>query len=83
MITIETDRVLVLRRRGDPILARCAACAREVEMLTPDEAALLARANTHAIYRWMEIGRVHFTETTDGRTFICLSSLQGRAEQSD
>lgn len=83
VVTVETDRILVIRRRGGPILARCEACARQVEMLAPDEAAVLIRAGARVIYRRMEAGRVHFTETADGRTYICLSSLQESADQSD
>jgi hypothetical protein len=83
VVTLETNRVLVFRRRGGPILAWCEACARQVQMLTPDEAAVLSHSSPRAIYRQMEAGKVHFTETADGRTYICLSSLRGRGEQPD
>lgn len=40
-----------------------AECAAEVVMVTADEAARVAHVGTRTIYRWIEIGKVHFAET--------------------
>ena len=43
-------------------------------MVTPDAAANLAHVSPRTIYRWVESGKVHFTETTDGFLMICINS---------
>jgi len=74
-ITIETDRLFVIRRRGCSVLAWCGACAEQVKMVTPDEAAVLSRVSSRTIYRWVEGEKIHFAETQDGLLLICLNSL--------
>jgi hypothetical protein len=74
-ITVETCEVSVVRKQKNPTLAWCPACAAEVRMVTSDEAATMARTNPRTIYRWVEAGKVHSTETADGATLICLNSL--------
>ena len=72
--TIETHEVWVVRRRsGGP--AWCEECAGQRGMLTPEEAATLARVSPRAIYKWVEAGRLHFTETADGALLVCPASL--------
>jgi excisionase family DNA binding protein len=43
-------------------------------MLMPHEAAINAGVSQRTIYRWIEDGRIHFVETTDGSLFVCLTS---------
>jgi hypothetical protein len=74
-ITVETDRVLVIRRRSRAAQAWCAGCARQVQMLTPDEAAVVAAVSVRTINRRVEAEKVHFAETPDGLLLICLNSL--------
>lgn len=74
-ITIETDEFLMPRTLPQPRLIWCAACAREAKMVTPQEAAAIAGVTERAIYRWLEAGKVHFTETPSGLLLICLDSL--------
>lgn len=81
--TVETHEVWVVRRRsgaagGAP--ARCAECDARGGMCTPEEAATLARVSPRVVYRWVEAGRLHFTETGDGALFVCLASLGGGAD---
>lgn len=75
-LTIETERVLVIRRGSVGRRAACGACGEVVGLLTADEAAALLRVSPRAIYRQVEGGRVHFTETADGALLICLNSLR-------
>jgi predicted site-specific integrase-resolvase len=44
-------------------------------MVTTDEAAILARVSARTIFRWVEAGRVHYTETPEGLLLICPDSL--------
>ena len=74
-ITIETERLLVITRRKSATLAMCSQCAGQVEMVTADEASTLAGVSSRTIYRWIEEGKVHFLEPSDGLSLICLNSL--------
>jgi hypothetical protein len=71
-ITLETDEVLIVRRRPAP--GWCEGCARQVEMLSPEQAAA-AGLSVRAVYRRVEVGRLHFTETPEGQVWVCLNSL--------
>jgi hypothetical protein len=72
-ITIETDQMLVIRRRASP--AWCRQCAAQVETLTVEEAASAAGLALPTIYRRAEDSRLHPVETEDGNLCICLNSL--------
>ncbi len=74
-ITIETYRVKVIRRSGRTARVWCAACGEMVQMITAEQAALLAGVTTRAIYRWVEEERLHFTETEVGGLLVCPGSL--------
>ncbi|HKP86131.1 MAG TPA: hypothetical protein VJZ26_08545 [Blastocatellia bacterium] len=82
-ITIETDQVLVIRRRRKTLRTWCAACARKVVMVTADEAAAVAHVSLRTLYRWVESCTVHFTETQEGLLFVCLDSLYPRPHAAD
>jgi excisionase family DNA binding protein len=51
-------------------------------MVTPDQAAQLCRVTTRTIYRRIEAGRLHFTETEKGFSLICLQSLESNANSA-
>ncbi len=53
----------------------CEACAAQVRMVTAEEAAMIAEVSARAIYRRVEAGRIHFTETPEGLLLICFNSL--------
>lgn len=75
-ITRETHEVLIFRRTaGRPVRLWCAGCAAEVEMLTPEEAALLAGVSTRTIYRRADAGQVHFSESPEGFLLVCPNSV--------
>ena len=78
-ITIETDRVVVIRRRGQQPSLWCDSCGQAVVMVTVDEAAMLARVSSRTMYSWVEADWLHFTETPDGLLLVCLSSLSSAA----
>jgi len=75
VITVKTDRVVVIRGRRGQAQAWCNSCGRLATMITVEEAAAFARISSRAIYAWVDADGVHFTETSDGRLLICLDSI--------
>ena len=73
-ITVESERVVISHRRH-AALAWCAACRAQTRRLRPEEAAAIAAVTPRTIYRWVEAGKLHFTESPDGGLLICLDSL--------
>ena len=80
-IKIEIERSLIISRSEGKALAWCAECAAQVRMLRPEDAAAAARVSVRTIYRWVEGGKLHFSETPEGPNGpnamlrICLNSL--------
>jgi hypothetical protein len=68
-ITFEMDRLIVMNRSR--IAEWCTSCARPVEMLSVDDAALVAHVNSLTIFRWAIAGEVHSSETPEGLLVIC------------
>jgi hypothetical protein len=68
-ITFEMDRVIVVNRSRKA--EWCTSCARPVEMLTVDDAALVAHVNSLTIFRWAIAGELHSSETAEGLLVIC------------
>ena len=75
LITVETDRVILVGARKASPLIWCVDCAKQVRMVTVDEAAKITRTSSRTIFQWAEADRLHFTETPDGRLLICPNSL--------
>ena len=74
-IVIETHNIRVWRKMGVPVSSWCPACAREVRMITPNEAATIFGLSTRAIYSWIETGVIHFREIPEGPLYVCLNSM--------
>ena len=74
-IAFELEQVLVVKRRSGSVTRWCSACELEVVMLTPDEAASITSTTTRALYRLVDAGIIHFTETQSGLIRVCLPSL--------
>jgi excisionase family DNA binding protein len=73
-ITVETS-LLVFRRTTNPAAVSCVECSSPVQMITPEEAAVLASVSTRTVYRRVERGQLHFVETDAGRLLICPNCL--------
>jgi len=78
-ITIEKHRTLSIRRRQNFSRHWCGECQAEVQVITPDEAALIANVSSRTIYRWIEEAKIHFTEDV-GILLICAASLPANAD---
>ena len=50
-------------------------------MLSTDHAAIAAHVSSRTIFRWVESGMVHSSETPDGLLLICPNSLPVLAER--
>jgi hypothetical protein len=74
-ISVETDEVFVIRRIGGGISDWCVNCGKEVSMVTVEEAARLTGLRWREIARRVEVGHIHFAETSDGLLFICINSV--------
>src|ERR1044072_4810769 len=74
-ITINTSELLLVKKLKGTAEADCLSCGRRVKMATPEQAFTLTGIQSPTIYGWVEGGRVHFIETTDGHLLICLDSL--------
>lgn len=81
-LTIETERVLVIRRRGLPARARCPACGEVVDFVTGDEAATLAHVGARAIARMAEVEKLHSRVTAED-LLICFNSLSRSLLRTD
>ena len=71
-ITVEMDRLIVVNRSGRS--EWCAVCAHPVEMLSIDNAALLANVSSLTIFRWAIAGELHSSESAEGLLLICPNS---------
>ena len=75
-ITIEMERHLIVRRGGrESRTAFCGFCQKDAAMLTTDNAARIAKCSSWAIFGWVGLGWLHFTETDEGILLICRDSL--------
>ena len=73
-ITIETNRVFVIHRRGDLLEGWCAHCDKQVSVIRLEEVAL-SGLSLQAIRGQMEAGLLHSTAATGEFSFLCLNSL--------
>ena len=74
-ITIETERLLVISRSHAAFEGWCDRCRAQVKLIDLDVAAAIAGASQRTIFRWAEVGELHFTETEDGKVMFCLNSI--------
>jgi hypothetical protein len=78
-ITIETERVLIVNRRAGATQGWCEQCGAFVKLATPEIAAALTGMSRRAVYRLIENGQVHFSESPsqspEAPISVCLESL--------
>jgi len=70
-ITIETDRVLIIRRRR-VLRAWCQECGHEVDMVDPREAEAITVVTGSAL---RDCAQWHIAQSPDGAGLVCLDSL--------
>ena len=74
-ITVETERLLIIRRRYQALEEWCDGCGELALMIRPDQAAAVTGHTLRAIFIDIENGRLHFRESPDGLVLVCLNSL--------
>jgi hypothetical protein len=73
-ITVETERLLLIRRRQS-LFAVCKACGDEVRLVNVEDASAVAGVSALSIYRLVESGTLHHAETASGELLVCAESL--------
>jgi hypothetical protein len=82
-ITVETERLLIIRRSPHTVDHWCHACQAEVKMIRIDEAAAIAGISQRTVFHLAEAGEIHFMETVGGQTLFCLRSLSKQRSLDD
>jgi hypothetical protein len=74
-ITIETKRLVTIKRGGQKIVRGwCGQCGENRSLLTIEYTALLSGISHRQLFRYIESGRLHFSEVA-GKSLLCLTSL--------
>ncbi len=81
-IEIVTVREQVYQSSAMSAVPWCHICGAAAQMLTPTVAALLTNINLRTLFRWIESGDIHFQETPEDNLFLCLDSVQAKANSS-
>jgi hypothetical protein len=74
-ITVETERLLIIRRRYRAVEEWCEGCGELALMIRPDQAAAVTGRTLRQIFTDIENDRLHFRESPDGLVLVCLNSL--------
>ena len=82
-ITVETERLSVIRRSRRAVDRWCHACRANVEMIGIDEAAAIAGISQRAVFHLAETGEIHFMETLGGQALFCISSVSKQKPRDD
>ena len=75
-ITIETKRLVSIRRGGQIVRGWCGPCGENRPLLTIEYTALLSGISHRQLFRYIESGQLHFSEVA-GKPLLCLASLCG------
>lgn len=81
-IIVETERIIITSPPSTSVYRWCEDCSAQVEMLPPEQAAILIQVTPRVVYRWVEAQLLHFIEDPDGRVLICRNSLYGQNGES-
>jgi excisionase family DNA binding protein len=82
-LTIEIERVLIIRGGTSERRGKCEACGELVPLITVDEAAKLAHVGSRSIYKMVEAKRIHFIETSEELLLICFNSICRSVSKTD
>ena len=74
-LTIETERLLIVRRRKGAVVLDCPICPEAIPLVPADDAARQNAISPRVIYRWIESGELHFVETAEDGLLVCALSL--------
>lgn len=74
-ITVETDQIVVIRRRQRPVRSWCPECSCEVEMIDLKEAEALTGTPQAMLSCGVGDRGWHWSEAEDGSSLVCLESV--------
>lgn len=74
-ITVESERVLVMRQAKDGTRSWCDVCAKQVEMLRVADLSGSALTSLSTIFGEAPSSKPHLVKAPSGLTFVCLNSL--------
>jgi len=84
LITTEShERFILSLIGGGRAFGICQACAREVELITVDQAVSLCGTKTGEIVRLALAGEIHWIETDSGHMLFCKESATGLAKKEE
>jgi hypothetical protein len=78
-VQITVERETLVTSPPPSFEAYCTECKRQVVMVNPSSAALVAQVSIREIYRWVDARKLHFIEAPSGDIFLCAASLQASA----
>lgn len=82
-LTIEIERVLIIRGDTSERRGKCESCGELVPLITVDEAAKLTHVGSRSIYKMVEDKRIHFIETSEELLLICFNSICRSVSKTD
>ncbi len=74
-ITVQKERLLVITPLAGRREGWCDRCGSEVTLMRVEEAAITADISLRGLFRRIEAGALHFSETGEGEVLVCLNSL--------
>ena len=81
-VSVETERILTIRRRRLEIDGWCEGCGGQVKLVMPETASAMTGLSVRAICHLVDAGKLHFIETPNGLLTICLNSLIQESKRS-
>ena len=73
---VEIHQLYVIKTGSGSVASRCVECATgDASMVMPQRAAAVVNVPLWIIYRWVELGTVHYKKGPDGSLTVCLRSL--------
>jgi len=74
-ITIETESLLVIKNSARRPFEHCEECQKLVAIVSPDEAAAIARVSLGQLYQYLKARTIHYRESGNCVIWVCLDSL--------
>jgi len=74
-VVLEFEEVVVKRASRARDLAWCEVCRKHVQMMTPDDAAIVAGVSARTVFQWIEASKIHFIELSRDQLLVCGSTL--------
>ena len=74
-LTVESEHLMIIRRRRAPSREWCPTCGDIVNAVTAEEAAALLRVSPLAVYGMLNAEKLHFIEANEILLLVCSNSV--------